>query len=68
MRIASAQYEAIMNRSLALNQAHIAELNQQLSSGDRITVPSGTRSPELPPPSPPAPKSPFPAPKVDSTG
>lgn len=40
MRIASAQYEAIMNRSLALNQAHIAELNQQLSSGDRITVPS----------------------------
>lgn len=40
MRIATAQYQAIMSRSLEMNQAKMLSLNAQLASGNRIQVPS----------------------------
>lgn len=40
MRIATAQYQSLMNRSLELNQAKMLSLNAQLASGNRIGVPS----------------------------
>jgi flagellar hook-associated protein 3 FlgL len=40
MRIATAQYQAMMNQSLQKNQSHISELTQQMANGNRIQVPS----------------------------
>lgn len=40
MRIATAQYQAIMSRSLETNQAKMLQLNAQMTSGNRIQVPS----------------------------
>ncbi|MES2741533.1 MAG: flagellar hook-associated protein FlgL [Pseudomonadota bacterium] len=40
MRIATTQYQSTMNRSLQLNQEHIALLTQQMASGQRVQVPS----------------------------
>jgi flagellar hook-associated protein 3 FlgL len=40
MRIATAQYQAMMNTSLQNNQARITELTQQMANGNRIQVPS----------------------------
>jgi flagellar hook-associated protein 3 FlgL len=40
MRIATAQYQAMMNQSLQKNQSHISDLTQQMANGNRIQVPS----------------------------
>jgi flagellar hook-associated protein 3 FlgL len=40
MRIATAQYQAMMNASLAKNQTRITELTEQMANGNRIQVPS----------------------------
>lgn len=40
MRIATAQYQAMMNQSLQKNQSHISELTEQMANGNRIQVPS----------------------------
>jgi flagellar hook-associated protein 3 FlgL len=40
MRIASSQYQSIMNQSLQLNQERITYVNQQIASGQRILLPS----------------------------
>lgn len=40
MRIASSQYQAFMTASLQKNQERITYVNQQLSTGDRIQLPS----------------------------
>lgn len=40
MRIATSQYQAMMNASLQKNQARITELTQQMANGNRIQVPS----------------------------
>ncbi len=40
MRIATAQYQAMMNASLAKNQTRITELTEQMATGNRIQVPS----------------------------
>jgi flagellar hook-associated protein 3 FlgL len=40
MRIATAQYQAMMNASLQKNQARISELTEQMANGNRIQVPS----------------------------
>jgi flagellar hook-associated protein 3 FlgL len=40
MRIATSQYQAMMNASLQKNQARIGELTEQMASGNRIQVPS----------------------------
>ncbi|MGJ7914882.1 flagellar hook-associated protein FlgL [Massilia sp. LXY-6] len=40
MRIATSQYQAMMNQSLQKNQARISELTQQMANGNRIQVPS----------------------------
>jgi flagellar hook-associated protein 3 FlgL len=40
MRIATSQYQAMMNASLQKNQARITELTEQMASGNRIQVPS----------------------------
>jgi flagellar hook-associated protein 3 FlgL len=40
MRIASTQYESILNRSLTMNQDKISHISQQLASGNRIELPS----------------------------
>jgi flagellar hook-associated protein 3 FlgL len=40
MRIATAQYQAMMNQSLQKNQARITELTEQMANGNRIQVPS----------------------------
>lgn len=40
MRIATAQYQAMMNQSLQQNQSRITELTQQMATGNRIQVPS----------------------------
>jgi flagellar hook-associated protein 3 FlgL len=40
MRIASTQYESILNRSLTLNQEKISHISQQLASGNKIELPS----------------------------
>ncbi len=40
MRIASTQFESILNRSLTLNQDKISHISQQLASGNRIELPS----------------------------
>ena len=40
MRIATSQYQAMMNLSLQKNQTRIAELTQQMANGNRIQLPS----------------------------
>src|SRR5690349_10804029 len=40
MRIATAQYQAMMNQSLQKNQSRITELTEQMANGNRIQVPS----------------------------
>lgn len=40
MRIASSQFQATMNRGLEANQAAISKLTEQMSTGDKILVPS----------------------------
>jgi flagellar hook-associated protein 3 FlgL len=40
MRIASSQYQAIMNQSLQLNQDKLSKLTQQMASGQRLQLPS----------------------------
>jgi flagellar hook-associated protein 3 FlgL len=40
MRIATAQYQAMMNQSLQKNQSRITELTQQMANGNRIQLPS----------------------------
>jgi len=40
MRIATSQYQAMMNQSLQKNQTRISELTQQMATGNRIQVPS----------------------------
>jgi flagellar hook-associated protein 3 FlgL len=40
MRIATSQYQAMMNASLQKNQTRITELTQAMSNGNRIQVPS----------------------------
>jgi flagellar hook-associated protein 3 FlgL len=40
MRIATSQYQAMMNSSLQKNQARITELTEQMANGNRIQVPS----------------------------
>lgn len=40
MRIATAQYQAMMNQSLQKNQSHISDLTEQMANGNRIQVPS----------------------------
>jgi flagellar hook-associated protein 3 FlgL len=40
MRIATSQYQAMMNASLQKNQGRITELTQQMANGNRIQVPS----------------------------
>jgi flagellar hook-associated protein 3 FlgL len=40
MRIATSQYQATMNRGLNFNQDHIAKLNEQMASGNKIQLPS----------------------------
>jgi flagellar hook-associated protein 3 FlgL len=40
MRIASTQYQAIMNSSLQLNQDKLSRLTQQMATGKRIDLPS----------------------------
>jgi flagellar hook-associated protein 3 FlgL len=40
MRIATAQYQANMNKSLQLNQEHLSNLTQKMATGKRISVPS----------------------------
>jgi flagellar hook-associated protein 3 FlgL len=40
MRIASTQYESILNRSLTLNQEKISHISQQLATGNKIELPS----------------------------
>lgn len=40
MRIATSQYQAMMNQSLQKNQARITELTAQMANGNRIQVPS----------------------------
>jgi len=40
MRIATSQYQAMMNASLQKNQTRITELTQQMANGNRIQVPS----------------------------
>lgn len=40
MRIATAQYQAMMNASLQKNQTRISELTEQMASGNRIQLPS----------------------------
>jgi flagellar hook-associated protein 3 FlgL len=40
MRIATAQYQSNMNKSLQLNQERISNLTQQMANGKRIQVPS----------------------------
>jgi flagellar hook-associated protein 3 FlgL len=40
MRIATSQYQAMMNASLQKNQTRITELTEQMASGNRIQVPS----------------------------
>ncbi|QNA88194.1 flagellar hook-associated protein 3 [Massilia sp. Dwa41.01b] len=40
MRIATAQYQSNMNKSLQLNQERISKLTEQMATGKRILVPS----------------------------
>jgi flagellar hook-associated protein 3 FlgL len=40
MRIATSQYQAMMNQSLQKNQTRITELTEQMANGNRIQVPS----------------------------
>jgi flagellar hook-associated protein 3 FlgL len=40
MRIATSQYQAMMNQSLQKNQVRITELTEQMASGQRIQAPS----------------------------
>ena len=40
MRIATSQYQAMMNQSLLKNQTRITELTEQMANGNRIQVPS----------------------------
>jgi flagellar hook-associated protein 3 FlgL len=40
MRIATTQYQAMMNQSLQKNQTRITELTEQMANGNRIQVPS----------------------------
>lgn len=40
MRIATSQFQASMNRSLALNQDKISKLTEQMASGNAVMVPS----------------------------
>jgi flagellar hook-associated protein 3 FlgL len=40
MRIATTQYQAMMNQSLQKNQTRIAELTEQMANGNRIQAPS----------------------------
>jgi flagellar hook-associated protein 3 FlgL len=40
MRIATAQYQAMMNASLQKNQTRISELTEQMANGNRIQLPS----------------------------
>lgn len=40
MRVATAQYQAMMNASLQKNQTRITELTQQMANGNRIQLPS----------------------------
>ncbi|NRR32007.1 flagellar hook-associated protein FlgL [Oxalobacteraceae bacterium] len=40
MRIATSQFQATMNRGLQYNQTYIAQLTEQMASGNRIQVPS----------------------------
>nr|WP_315400236.1 flagellar hook-associated protein FlgL [uncultured Duganella sp.] len=40
MRIATSQFQAMMNRGLQENQSQIAKLNEQIASSNRIQVPS----------------------------
>ncbi|MFC5476756.1 flagellar hook-associated protein FlgL [Massilia suwonensis] len=40
MRIATAQYQSNMNKSLQLNQEHMSNLTQKMATGKRISVPS----------------------------
>ena len=40
MRIATSQYQAMMNQSLQKNQTRLSELTQQMANGNRIQVPS----------------------------
>jgi flagellar hook-associated protein 3 FlgL len=40
MRIATTQYQAMMNQSLQNNQTRITELTEQMANGNRIQVPS----------------------------
>ena len=40
MRIATAQYQSNMNRSLQLNQERLSNLTQQMAEGKRLIVPS----------------------------
>jgi flagellar hook-associated protein 3 FlgL len=40
MRIATAQYQAMMNQSLQKNQTRISELTEQMANGNRIQLPS----------------------------
>jgi flagellar hook-associated protein 3 FlgL len=40
MRVATAQYQAMMNQSLQKNQARITELTEQMANGNRIQLPS----------------------------
>jgi flagellar hook-associated protein 3 FlgL len=40
MRIATNQYQAMMNQSLQNNQTRLTELTQQMANGNRIQVPS----------------------------
>ena len=40
MRVASSQYQAMMNASLQKNQTRITELTSQMASGNRIQLPS----------------------------
>jgi flagellar hook-associated protein 3 FlgL len=40
MRIATSQYQSVMNQSLTLNQDRISYITQQMASGNRIQLPS----------------------------
>jgi flagellar hook-associated protein 3 FlgL len=40
MRIATSQYQAMMNQSLEKNQTRVSELTAQMANGNRIQVPS----------------------------
>ncbi|HEX9173731.1 MAG TPA: flagellar hook-associated protein FlgL [Telluria sp.] len=40
MRIATSQYQSMMNQSLQLNQERVSYLTQQMASGQRIQLPS----------------------------